>query len=171
MVQSLELILDDALDAAIRREWQLLVDSDLPSQGRHSGESNRPHITLAVADEFDTLDSRIDDEFLRVRFPVRLGAFVVFRGKHVTLARLVVPSKDLLTLHGHVSELAEGSGGYRSHTTSGKWTPHVTLARRLTRAELAEAFLRLHACPSDLVGETSALRRWDGEDKREWLVR
>ncbi|AYJ49917.1 2'-5' RNA ligase family protein [Rhodococcus sp. P1Y] len=171
MVQSLELLLDDSLDVAVRREWQLLIDADLPSQGRHTGESNRPHITLSVADDFEMLDARIEQEFLRVRFPVRLGAFVVFRGKHTTLARLVVPSKELLTLHARVSELAEDSGGYRSHTTSGKWTPHVTLARRLTRVELAEAFLRLHACPSDLVGETSALRRWDGEDKREWLVR
>lgn len=171
MVQSLELILDDALDAAVRREWHLLLDAGLPSQGSHGGESNRPHITLAVADEFDDLDARIDDEFLNVRFPVRLGAFAVFRGKHTTLTRLVVPSKELLAVHGHASQLAEGSEGYRSHTSTGKWTPHVTLARRLTRAELAEAFLRLHACPSDLVGTTSALRRWDGEEKREWQVR
>lgn len=171
MVQSLELLLDDALDAAVRREWNLLLDADLPSQGRFGSESNRPHITLSVADDFEDLDARIDEEFLTVRFPVRLGAFVVFRGKHTTLARLVVPSKELLALHNHASALAQGSDGYRSHTTTGKWTPHVTLAHRLTRAELAEAFLRLHACPSDLVGDTSALRRWDGEGKREWLVR
>lgn len=171
MVQSLELLLEESLDADVRREWQLLVDADLPSQGRHSSESNRPHITLSVADDFETLDSRIDDEFLLARFAVRLGAFVIFRGKTSTLARLVVPSRELLSLHGRASELAEGAEGRRSHTTPGKWTPHVTLARRLTRAELAEAFLRLHACPPDLVGSTSALRRWDGEAKREWLVR
>lgn len=171
MVQSLELLLDDSLEAAIRREWQLLLDADLPSQGRHTGLSNRPHITLSVADEFDELDSRIDDEFLNVRFPVRLGAFVVFRGKQTTLARLVVPSKELLVVHGRVSQLAASAEGYRSHTSTGKWTPHVTLARKLTRAELAEAFLRLHACPSDLVGDISAMRRWDGESKSEWLVR
>jgi 2'-5' RNA ligase len=171
MVQSLELLLDDVLDADVRREWQVLTDADLPSQGRHTGESNRPHVTLQVADGLDDLDARIDREILDVRFPIRLGAFIVFRAKYTTLARLVVPSKELLLLHDRVSRLADGADGGRSHTSPGKWTPHVTLARRLTRVELAEAFLRLHASPSDLVGRTSALRRWDGEEKQEWIVR
>ncbi|MGA9870176.1 MAG: 2'-5' RNA ligase family protein [Rhodococcus sp. (in: high G+C Gram-positive bacteria)] len=171
MVQSLELILDDTLDKAVRREWHMLLDADLPSQGRHTGESNRPHITLAVADDLDEMDARIDEEMLAVRFPVRLGAFVVFRAKHLTLARLVVPSKELVSLHGRTSLLAGAGDDVRAHTTPGRWTPHVTLARRLTRVELAEAFLRLHGCPSDLVGSTAALRRWDGEEKREWQVR
>lgn len=171
MVQSLELLLDDTLDAAVRREWQLLLDADLPSQGRHTGASNRPHITLAVADEMDEFDNRIYDEYLRVGMPIRLGAFVVFRGKHATLARLVVPSRQLVDLQARTSELVGDADGSRSHTAPGKWTPHVTIARRLTRVELAEAFLRLDSVQPDLVGTTSALRRWDGEGKREWTVR
>ncbi|MDJ0393177.1 2'-5' RNA ligase family protein [Rhodococcus sp. G-MC3] len=171
MVQSLELILDDTLDAAVRREWQLLLDSDLPSQGRHTGVSNRPHITLSVADEMDEFDARIDDEYLRIGMPVRLGAFVVFRGKHATLARLVVPSRQLVDLHARAFELVGDADGSRSHTAPGKWTPHVTIARRMTRVELAEALLRLDSVQPDLVGTTSALRRWDGEGKREWIVR
>nr|WP_296773375.1 2'-5' RNA ligase family protein [Rhodococcus sp. (in: high G+C Gram-positive bacteria)] len=171
MVQSLELLLDDTLDAAVRREWQLLLDADLPSQGRHTGASNRPHITLAVADEMDVFDTRIDDEYLRVGMPIRLGAFVVFRGKHATLARLVVPSRQLVDLQARASELVGDADGSRSHTAPGKWTPHVTIARRLTRVELAEALLRLDSVQPDLVGTTSGLRRWDGEGKREWTVR
>lgn len=170
MVQSLELLLDDTLDADVRREWQMLVDADLPSQARHTGASNRPHITLAVADELEDLDSRIDNEYLASEFPVRLGAFVVFRGKRATLARLVVPSRKLLDLHSRIGHLVGDAEGVRSHTAAGKWTPHVTLARRLTRVELTEALLRLDAVQPDLLGSTSALRRWDGEEKREWLV-
>lgn len=170
MVQSLELLLDDALDTAVRREWQVLVDADLPSQGRHSGESNRPHITLSVADEMEGLDARIADEYLQPSFSVRLGAYVVFRGKHATLARLVVPSRRLLDLQSRVTELVGDADGFRSHTAPGKWTPHVTLARRLSRVELAEALLRLDSAQPDLVGNTSILRRWDGEAKREWAI-
>lgn len=170
MVQSLELILEDSLDAAVRREWQILVDADLPSQGRHTGSSNRPHITLSVADELDELDARVADEYLRVGLPVRLGAFVIFRGKHITLARTVVPSRALVDLHTRVSVLVGDADGVRSHTTPGKWTPHVTIARRMTRVELAEAVVRLDSVQPDLVGSTSALRRWDGDAKREWVV-
>lgn len=171
MVQSLELLLDDTLDAAVRREWQLLLEADLPSQGRHKGISNRPHITLSVADEMNEFDTRVHDEYLMVDMPVRLGAFVVFRGRHATLARLVVPSRRLIDLHARASEVVGDADGSRSHTAPGKWTPHVTLARRMTRVELAEALLRLDSAQPDLVGTTSALRRWDGEDKREWIVR
>ncbi|MFK9307191.1 hypothetical protein ACJEJT_24100, partial [Escherichia coli] len=47
-VVSLELVLDEAADAEIRREWTLLDEAGLPSQAQHTGASNRPHITLLV---------------------------------------------------------------------------------------------------------------------------
>ncbi|OZC47774.1 hypothetical protein CH289_21365 [Rhodococcus sp. RS1C4] len=170
MVQSLELLLDESLDAAVRREWQILLDADLPSQARHTGESNRPHVTLAVADEMEGLDARIADEYLAVEFPIRLGAYVLFRGKHITLARAVVPSRKLLDLHSRAATILGDADGNRSHTQPGKWSPHVTLARRMTRVELAEALVRLDSAQPDLVGHTVALRRWDGDGKREWLA-
>ena len=49
MVQSVELLLDDRLDQAVREEWARLLDVGLASQARNRSESNRPHITLAVA--------------------------------------------------------------------------------------------------------------------------
>lgn len=171
MVQSLELILDGALDAAVRREWKMLLDAGLPSQARHAGSSNRPHVTLSVADDFDRLDSRLStDVTIDSALPVRLGAFVVFRGRSTTLARLVVPSTGLLALHTRMSTLAGDAEGLREHTTPGQWTPHVTLARRLGTAELVEALGLLDTAPSVLYGSTSALRRWDGDRKEEWLV-
>ena len=170
MVQSLELILDDALDESVRREGQMLLDADLPSQGRHPGSSNRPHITLSVAEEFDRLDARLESETIESAFPVRLGALIVFRGRSVTLARSVVVSESLLELHSRVSELAQDAHGYRSHTRPGRWTPHVTIARRLTHTELFDAIRCLDSTPVDLDGTTSGLRRWDGERKIEWLV-
>ncbi len=50
-VVSLELVFDGASEAAVRREWDALVAADLPSQARHTGESNRPHVTLLVRPE------------------------------------------------------------------------------------------------------------------------
>jgi hypothetical protein len=47
-VVSLELVLDARTDASVRREWALLKAAGPPSQARHTGASNRPHVTLLV---------------------------------------------------------------------------------------------------------------------------
>ncbi|WP_042939352.1 2'-5' RNA ligase family protein [Rhodococcus sp. AW25M09] len=167
MVQSAELLLDAGLDAAVRREWAALSDAELPSQNRHRGESNRPHITMAVA---SWMPDAVDDG-AAVRFDpfqVRLGGLVVFGGRTITLARLVVPSNDLLDLHARMFEAV----GERSldHLQPGRWTPHVTLARRLTPEEAGDAVRLLSRNIEDLLGSAVALRRWDGEAKREWRI-
>lgn len=167
MVQSAELLLDPGLDAAVRREWAVLSDAGLPSQNRHLGESNRPHITVAVAASMpDALD---DGDAVRFDpFDVRLGGLVVFGGRSITLARLVVPSSELLDLHARLHEAV----GERSldHLDPGRWTPHVTVARRLTPEEAGAAVRLLSVDVDDLVGSAVALRRWDGEAKREWRI-
>ncbi|KQU57415.1 hypothetical protein ASG84_17815 [Rhodococcus sp. Leaf278] len=167
MVQSAELLLDPALDASVRREWAALSDAGLPSQNRHRGESNRPHITVAVA---ASMPDAVDDG-AAIRFDpldVRLGGLVVFGGRSATLARLVVPSVELLDLHARV-HAAVGPGSF-DNVDTGRWTPHVTLARRLTTVEAGAAVQLLSNSIEDLMGSAVALRRWDGEAKREWRI-
>ena len=167
MVQSAELLLDSALDAAVRREWAALSDAGLPSQNRHRGESNRPHITVAVA---ASMPDAVDDG-AAVRFDpfdVRLGGLVVFGGRTATLARLVVPSVELLDLHSRL-RAAVGPGSF-DNVDTGRWTPHVTLARRLTSEEAGTAVRLLSTSIEDLVGAAVALRRWNGDAKREWRI-
>ncbi|WP_032379510.1 2'-5' RNA ligase family protein [Rhodococcoides fascians] len=167
MVQSAELLLDSGLDATVRREWAALSDAGLPSQNRHRGESNRPHITVAVA---ASMPVAVDDG-AAVRFDpfdVRLGGLVVFGGRAITLARLVVPTSELLDLHARM-HAAVGEDSL-DHLDPGRWTPHVTLARRLTSEEAGTAVRLLSTSIEDLVGSAVALRRWDGEAKREWRI-
>ncbi|MCZ4521879.1 2'-5' RNA ligase family protein [Rhodococcus ruber] len=167
MVQSAELLLDSGLDAAVRREWAALSDAGLPSQNRHRGESNRPHITVAVA---ASMPVAVDDG-VAVRFDpfdVRLGGLVVFGGRTITLARLVVSTSELLDLHARMHE-AVGEDSLE-HLAPGRWTPHVTLARRLTSEEAGSAVRLLSTSIEDLVGSAVALRRWDGEAKRAWRI-
>lgn len=167
MVQSAELLLESGLDAAVRREWAALSDAGLPSQNRHRGESNRPHITVAVA---ASMPVAVDDG-AAVRFDpfdVRLGGLVVFGGRAITLARLVVPTSELLDLHARM-HAAVGEDSL-DHLDPGRWTPHVTLARRLTSEEAGNAVRLLSTSIEDLVGSVVALRRWDGEAKREWRI-
>ena len=45
---SIELVLAGAADQAVRDDWASLVRAGLPTQARHTGASNRPHLTLAL---------------------------------------------------------------------------------------------------------------------------
>ncbi|GAB2937509.1 2'-5' RNA ligase family protein [Rhodococcus aerolatus] len=166
-VQSVELLLDDGSDAAVRAQWTALADAGLPSQARHTGESNRPHVTLAVA---EALTAEQDEALVPVAddvpLPLTLGGLLVLGGRRGVLARLVVPSAALLALQARVAATV---GDAVAHTGPGAWTPHVTLAHRLTDDELDRA-LRVLRPVQEVTGRAVAVRRWDGEAKREWRL-
>lgn len=173
MVQSTELLLDDDTDRAVRAQWAQLADAGLPSQQSVASTSNRPHITLTVHDRIAPDAEAALRQYVGFdEFPIRLGATVVFGGRRATLARLVIPSRELLELHRRVNDLVGtdlvGSGG-RAHTDPDCWTPHVTLARRVPVEQLGTALSQLMNA-DELVGRATALRRWDGDDRVEWLV-
>jgi 2'-5' RNA ligase len=171
MVHSVELVLDAALDDQVRDEWQLLLDADLPSQARHTGASNAPHVTLGVADHIDAAAERaLAHVDYGAGLALRLGGLLVFGGRTSVLARAVVPTSHLLATHAAV-DLALGDVAGRPDTTRpGSWTPHVTLARRLDRAQLAAALAALAARPRELTGTIRCGRRWDSGSRTTWDV-
>lgn len=142
-MHSIELVLDDQLDAAVRGEWRMLSEAGLPSQADHRGASNRPHVTVSTADALP-LDGPVD----LLPLPITVGSLVLFgAGTRRTLARLVLPTSELLALR-------DGPG----------WTPHVTLARRLPVEDIPTALAALDG-RGDLHGEAVGLRHWDGTRK------
>ncbi|MEU0496317.1 2'-5' RNA ligase family protein [Mycobacterium sp. NPDC006124] len=171
MAHSVELLFDEATDAAIRGQWAALADAGLPSQARHRSPTNRPHVTLTVADHVDpAVDAALRELSERLPLPCHVGAPLVFGRSSVVLARLIVPSAALLGLHAAVDEVC--APHVRSevfpHARPGQWTPHVTLARRLPPADLAAA---LEAVASDdLVGAFAGLRRWDGDARVDTVI-
>ncbi|WP_235497386.1 hypothetical protein, partial [Aeromicrobium sp. Leaf272] len=56
-------------------------------------------------------------------------------------------------------------------TLPGRWTPHVTLARRLGDEQLAHALDLLAGIPSELAGAPAALRHWDSDAKAVHVLR
>ncbi|WP_439029054.1 2'-5' RNA ligase family protein [Gordonia terrae] len=167
MAHSLELILDDTSDQRVRDEWAVLAEAGLPHQGRVASPTNRPHVTLVAASVIDSgVDTALSAVSTRLPITMRLGAPVVFgHGRRMTLARLVVPSTEILSVHAQVARVSAEFLGHESspafdHTRTGRWTPHVTLARRLDTEQLARALaiLELH---SEIVGSFVAVRRWD----------
>ena len=159
-VVSLELVTDAAADAVVRREWALLESAGLPSQARHTGESNRPHVTLLVRTRLRDIAAEALEDQLPIA--LTLGAPVIFgRGRTRVLARSVVPSAALLRLHAAVHALA-GPGDDAAHTLPGEWTPHVTLARRLPVDRIGEALVALtDAGGEPIEARAVGIRRWD----------
>ncbi len=172
MAHSIELLVDPDTDAAVQRMWAALMDSGLPSQGNHRSSTNRPHITLVAAER---IDPAVDDlaRGLESRLPLRveIGATVVFRGGRSTVARLVVASRDLLALHREVYETADPfvRGGVFAHCEPDRWTPHLTVARRVTDDQLG----RVVAVADDsthgvsLTATITGMRRWDSDARAD----
>jgi 2'-5' RNA ligase len=169
MVQSVELLLDDRLDAAVRREWRQVSGTGVRGQDAVRQVSNRPHITLAVAQHIDPeTDLELQRGLLAPALQVALGGLVVFGGHRRTLAHLVVPTAGLLSLQRTVFRLIRHSEGSPAHTHPGDWTPHVTLARRVLPEQIGTAICAVSA--THLTGHAVSIRRWDGEAKREWII-
>lgn len=171
MVQSVEMLLDSDAERSVRGEWTQLVDAGLPSQARHTGATNRPHITLAVARELTSDQEAAIGAAVARSLPMslRLGGLLVFGPGPFVLGRLVVPSTDLLALQRKVMAAIGPTSGMFPHQVPGGWTAHVTLARRLTADQLASAATILSPA-DDIHARGQSVRRWDGDRKIAWTV-
>jgi hypothetical protein len=103
--------------------------------------------------------------------PVVFGA-PVFGGPRLTLARLIVPSAELLALHAEIYRLALPyvTGQPFAHSRPGHWTAHATLGRRLTAIEVGASLGLAAEVASDLTAEVVALRRWDSDARTDHLL-
>lgn len=173
-MQSVELLLDPATDAAVRAEWAALSAAGLPSQADHRGETNAPHVSVAVAQRFPPeSEDALGRAAGSLPLVVRLGAPVLLGGRRLVLARLVVVDRPLLDLHASVASALVGAVGGSPHTAPGRWVPHVTLARGIPLEGLATALGTLregYGAVPDLDGKATALRRWDSDAGRAWEV-
>jgi 2'-5' RNA ligase len=169
-VQSVEALLDPATDDRVRALWDVLAAAGLPSQARHTGESNAPHVTLAVRDEVPgDLDGALGEAVGPLPLPVRLGGLLVFARRRCVLALAVVPSSGLLDAHARVDHALAGCGPSAPHLAPGTWTPHVTLARGLAPDQVGTAVAALGTL-DDLDGTVVAVRRWDARERRTWTL-
>ncbi|GAA2740964.1 2'-5' RNA ligase family protein [Terrabacter aerolatus] len=168
-MHSVEALLDEATDAQVRREWAALADAGLPSQARHQGATNAPHVTLSVAGSVpDFVEARLARAVEgTVPVPLRLGPLLVMGSRRYVLARLVVPSAELLRLQASVAAAMVGAPDVPDQVRPGRWTPHVTLARGLGSRQVGEALAVLGGTRA-LDGAVESVRRWDPDAGRTW---
>ena len=155
-VVSIELLLDDASEAAVRADWERLRAAGHSSLAAHTAPSNRPHVTLLVRPALAPV--AFGEALALLPVALTLAEPLVFRhGDRGVLARRVTPTEELRRLHQAV-HAAASPGVDAPHTAPGDWTPHVTLARRLRLDALDDALRLLGPVRA---GAGVALRRWD----------
>jgi 2'-5' RNA ligase len=168
MVHSIELVFDPGTESVIRRIWDDLAGAGIPSQA----PASRPHVTLAVAERIPAdVDELLGPVSHRLPLDATIGAPVLFGRANVVFARLLVPTTELLALHAEVHRLCRQhlQPAPMANSTPGQWTAHVTLARRVGDAQLGRA-LRTGGRPSQIEGRFAGLRRWDGDERTEYLL-
>lgn len=169
MVHSVELLFDSETDAAVRRIWDDLGAAGIRSQATNRSPSNRPHVTLTVAEEMaDGVDEALRPLLDMLPFDGLIGAPMLFGARALVLVRLLVPSTPLLDLQREVDRLCRPhiDGDPLPHTAPGQWTPHVTLARRLPPEQLPAA-VAVKALGADIGCRIVGLRHWDGNKRVE----
>ena len=153
-LHSLELLPDEAGRAAVLRDWQALRDAGLRSQLDHRGMTNTPHLTLVAAPVIDAEAERVAADALAALLPVpvRTSGLLLLGARKLTLARVIDVDDALVAavLRIRAAVAAPQHPG---------WLPHLTLARRLPRAEAQLAVEVLGH--EDLELTLTELRRWD----------
>ena len=137
MPYAVELALDAAPAAAVRRVWREMDDAGIGYMAR-SGV--RPHVTFGI---WDTLEPDAGAEltaFAAETAPVRLtfASMGSFPGVAVFLAPTV--TAELLDLHaGFHRRFGSLGRGSCEHYRPGRWVPHCTLAADLEPDQLGRA--------------------------------
>ncbi|PWJ27454.1 2'-5' RNA ligase superfamily protein [Branchiibius hedensis] len=149
-MQSLDFVLDEAGDAAVRRLWRLLQDVGLPSRGDHRGASNRPHITLCSAPELPATCVTYAERLARA-LPLRLPVPGVRTFDRSNLVYVAVAVPDLWQQRvQQLRQLARDDSA---------WTPHITVSGRLTDDQVRAARQLMIGVPTALM--VTAVTHWD----------
>ncbi|WP_102417633.1 2'-5' RNA ligase family protein [Mycobacterium sp. 4858] len=168
MVHSIELLFDGETEATIRGLWEALSGAGIPGQA----PAGRPHVTLAAADRIaGEADAALRPITQRLPLGCAVGASLLLGRSNAILARLIVPTVELLAFHADVHRLCGEHLAPAPAPTSlpGQWTPHVTLARHVGGPALGRA-LRIAGRPPLVEGSFAGLRHWNGEKKVDYLI-
>jgi hypothetical protein len=143
MVAALELYFDPPAERRVRTLWNALEDAGVPTMRDLLDGRHKPHVSLAVAEEFDGAAVRDALAGFELVPPLRLSFLFAgwFVGRVLWLGP--APSVELL---GHQAQvwrrLAVAGVTVSELYAPGAWVPHCTLSMRVPRPLLTEAVRR-----------------------------
>lgn len=117
-----------------------LKDMELPSNLLE--KSVPPHLTLLAAKSFpESMMASLDDVLAKVkRFSIKLVSLSTFANDNGVLFLGAVVDKNLLAIHETVHACYEtANDDCDPYYLTARWVPHVTLATKYTREQLAKA--------------------------------
>ncbi|GAA5062712.1 2'-5' RNA ligase family protein [Streptomyces similanensis] len=166
-MRTIELLLDEAAELAVREAWRRLADAGLPSQARHRSPTNSPHLTLAACPELTApIRWELAEAAALLPLPVRFTGVVRFERPTSVLAWALDLDAALAGLHRQVWEAVASDSPPETlnpfHDPA-RWSPHITLGR--TRRPGAFAGRRVPELlpASPLPASLITLRSYDTE--------
>ena len=144
-----------------------------PPTYRAASPAGRPHVTLAVAERIaPDVDALLRPVAQRLPLACTVGAPLLFGQSNAVLARLIVPTAELLALHAEVHRICGPHllPGPLPHSLPGQWTAHVTLARRVEGAQLGPVPCGWRVNRQRSTARLAGLRRWDGTERVEYPI-
>ena len=170
MTQSVELLLDDAADTEIRAQWDRLGEAGLPTARRDEPSPHHaPHVTLWAGQRLEAdVDALLPSLFGRLDLRLLIGSVMLFGPQRAgyILVRQVVVSTALAEIQGEVVRAC--GGGFSGQFLDGRWSPHVTLGRRVGVDQVGPALRVLAGAPAELTAVVRRVRRWDGDRRVAW---
>ncbi|MEU0177048.1 2'-5' RNA ligase family protein [Streptomyces massasporeus] len=132
-MRTVELLLDETAEQAVREAWRRLADAGLPSQARHRSPTNSPHLTLAACPELTApIRWELAEVAAALPLPVRCTGVVRFERPTSVLAWALDLDSALAGLHRRVWEAVASDSPPESLNPfhePGRWAPHITLGR------------------------------------------
>ena len=171
MAQSVELALDSKAEAALVSQRDRLAAAGL-ARPKHPEpyQHHLPHITLYAADAIpEAAESVLPGIVAGIDLSVQIGALMIFgpRKGECILVRHVAASVELLELQQRVAAAcgADPNGQFGF----GRWSPHVTLARRVSSEHVGKA-VKVLGPHGELNATAQRCRRWDGRRRVAWWL-
>jgi hypothetical protein len=138
MVAAIELYFEPVVERRLRTLWTALEASGVPTLANHTHRRHRPHLSLAVADEFapEAVAGALGE--LSLGLPVTFQHTGQFPGGVLWLGP--APTAELLALHRETVARLDAAGIpflplYRPDV----WVPHCTLSMTARREAVASA--------------------------------
>lgn len=166
-MRTVELLLDEAADLAVREAWRRLADAGLPSQARHRSPTNSPHVTLAACPELTApIRWELAEVAAALPLPVRFTGVVRFERPTSVLAWALDRDAALAGLHRRAWEAVTADSPHQSLNPlhePGRWSPHVTLGRSRRPGAFADRRVQELLPVPPLSARLTTLRSYDTE--------